>query len=108
MKELRFDGDVLDQRADVFKYTRFGWIIGVVPGREQQVAARLLIATRSSFIVGIEAMTQLVFSNRRDRGVLVTDAGIPPSVVEYRDGDIDAGPLILEMHRIDGPDKSPM
>nr|WP_229413352.1 hypothetical protein [Massilia violaceinigra] len=25
-----------------------------------------------------------------------------------RDDDIEVGPLILEMHRIDGPDRSPM
>ncbi|NHZ81815.1 hypothetical protein F2P44_21415 [Massilia sp. CCM 8695] len=38
----------------------------------------------------------------------MTDTGIPASPARYRDDDIDAGPLILEMHRIDGPDKSPM
>ncbi|NHZ94225.1 hypothetical protein [Massilia sp. CCM 8734] len=38
----------------------------------------------------------------------MSDAGIPASPVRYRDNDNDVGPLILEMHRIDSPDKSPM
>ncbi|MDM5176566.1 hypothetical protein PO883_05070 [Massilia sp. DJPM01] len=38
----------------------------------------------------------------------MSDTGIPASPARYRDDDIEAGPLILEMRRIDGPDKSPM
>ncbi|NHZ62598.1 hypothetical protein F1735_09800 [Massilia sp. CCM 8694] len=38
----------------------------------------------------------------------MTDTGIPASPARYRDDDIGAGPLILEMHRIDGAPWSPM
>ncbi|MDQ1818049.1 hypothetical protein RBA41_32590 [Massilia sp. CCM 9210] len=38
----------------------------------------------------------------------MSEAGIPASPTQYRDRDIEAGPLILGMRRIDGPDRSSM